>query len=1131
MSESLQKRHIQDEEQAIIQNPPENSSNCGYLQRNLISREDLFDREKNQSLLKRTKTYLSQLFIGNQSIIEKSCIFITIVALITVLVGISIIIISTFNAQNLKRKEQFASQYIIKPKTDQNNTYKLLTLPNKLQIMLISNKQAQYSAVSLDVQAGSWQEPQQVLGLSHFLEHMIFLKCEKYPEKGYLDQILSKNGGYSNAYTEDDNTNFYYKTQTKSLEETLDIFANMFISPIFDEDSIQKESSAVDDEYQIDLAKEDFKLESLLKQISDPIHPFSRFSVGNTQTLLENKEINIKDELYAFKSKFYTPNVMKLVVYTNEDLDKVEKYVQVFSNIPEDNNSNEKTNFQLFGKPIKDLGQIIKLKGENDKFSIFFQLDFDRKNYKKRPLEFLDYFLQNEKEGSLVYFLKNKESLILDFSTEKFLDQQNFLIFHLKFTLQKTENFSFENSYKKITNSLLNYLDFLKTQPILDQIYHEKSKIQDLSFTFKTSSTFSEKDIAQFAKNLNFFNYKEVLATQSLYQDQFDKQQFIQILNQMQDIAQSAILVLQSPNFSEKTAQESLFKDNEFDNNVPLFSLEYSQRTLSETSIQEMTNIDQEFQKNTFITPQLNPFVPFSTKLIEVCNQNEMQINLEQISQNELQKKSENQDFLKKIFKNFDFSPEDNTECDFQTFLNENMNQPQLIKYQKGVESWFLFDQYFLSPKTAAYFAIQMPNMNKNIKQYSIGAVYAQIFENELQKEISQALIADYKLDIQYKNSQIRLYVEGWSENFPQVIQKIFEIYEKMQINSEQFNLAVQQQAEYFSKFKEQNPIEQGFYIFLQKSLKKSFFEPEEVLSNLNKLKIENIQQIKEKEKNTFKLTSLFIGNIQAKQAQDILQNIENITTFSDKNLNLQQQQQIININKLDSYFIRVKNQGTENNKNRGLVNYYQIGERNARNYAILNTFIQDLNTYLFQFLRSEKQLGYQVQAQLLTIGNIDSLIISILGDQVSAPEMNNYVNEALIKYREQLPDQLEQYLQLLKEAAQYRLNKHKDSLKETMEYLVQKMEGLNYSFESDQLSINELEYLTEEDIIYFYDQIFFEEKRLISIQVHNQEDSLDKKIQGNDNITNEKIMVINDEKTLKNFLSDKSFFTISGNS
>ena len=57
--------------------------------------------------------------------------------------------------------------------------YRGIILKNKLRIILISDPQTVQSAASLDVSIGSSSDPEEIQGLAHFLEHMLFLGTEK----------------------------------------------------------------------------------------------------------------------------------------------------------------------------------------------------------------------------------------------------------------------------------------------------------------------------------------------------------------------------------------------------------------------------------------------------------------------------------------------------------------------------------------------------------------------------------------------------------------------------------------------------------------------------------------------------------------------------------------------------------------------------------------------------------------------------------------------------------------------------------------------------------------------------------------------------------------------------------------
>jgi nardilysin len=52
------------------------------------------------------------------------------------------------------------------------------------------------------VGVGSFCDPPEMQGLSHYLEHMLFMGSDKFPDENEYDSFLSKHGGSSNAFTE-----------------------------------------------------------------------------------------------------------------------------------------------------------------------------------------------------------------------------------------------------------------------------------------------------------------------------------------------------------------------------------------------------------------------------------------------------------------------------------------------------------------------------------------------------------------------------------------------------------------------------------------------------------------------------------------------------------------------------------------------------------------------------------------------------------------------------------------------------------------------------------------------------------------------------------------------------------------
>ena len=77
-----------------------------------------------------------------------------------------------------------------------------------MRCLIISDPEADISAAALDVNVGSALDPKPLYGTAHFLEHMLFMGSEKYPSENEYAKYISDNGGCSNAWTSNTNTNY-----------------------------------------------------------------------------------------------------------------------------------------------------------------------------------------------------------------------------------------------------------------------------------------------------------------------------------------------------------------------------------------------------------------------------------------------------------------------------------------------------------------------------------------------------------------------------------------------------------------------------------------------------------------------------------------------------------------------------------------------------------------------------------------------------------------------------------------------------------------------------------------------------------------------------------------------------------
>lgn len=220
---------------------------------------------------------------------------------------------------------------ILKSQQD-SKSYRGLLLENGLKVLLISDPTSAKSAACMCIEVGHMSDPSDLPGLAHLMEHVLFLGSEKYPNENEFRSFISESGGVTNAQTFADVTKFFFDVVPEKLSEALEKFSQMFIAPLFNENSIMREISAVNSEHEKNLASDAWRIRMVNKTIASAHHPYSKFSTGSVQTLSDIPKrigINIRAELIAFHKHWYrSGNLMNLAIAGKNSLDELEAMVR-----------------------------------------------------------------------------------------------------------------------------------------------------------------------------------------------------------------------------------------------------------------------------------------------------------------------------------------------------------------------------------------------------------------------------------------------------------------------------------------------------------------------------------------------------------------------------------------------------------------------------------------------------------------------------------------------------------------------------------------------------------------------------------------------------------------------------------
>ena len=385
--------------------------------------------------------------------------------------------------------------------------YRAIILANGLEALVVSDPSADKAAAALDLNAGSADDPHARPGMAHFLEHMLFLGTEKYPDPGEYDRFITEHGGFSNASTSFAHTSYFFEVDAPHLEGALDRFAQFFIAPRFDREYLAGERRIVHSEYVSRSRSDHLRSLSAWKQALDPRHPLARFHVGTEETLAEGPGAEVRDELIAFYERTYSAHLMKLVVLGREPLDDLERFVRTrFEVVKRRPAERLRIAAPLFREGLLPARLAIEPIRETRTLSLSFAIPPLRPHYRAKPVALISHLVGHEGGGSLLSALKERgwaEGL----SAGPGVSHPDFATFGI--TVRATEA-GIANA-DEVVALVFAYLDLVRADGLAPRYRDELARMAELDFRFMDKAPALDHALA-LAARLHRYPASEVLA-------------------------------------------------------------------------------------------------------------------------------------------------------------------------------------------------------------------------------------------------------------------------------------------------------------------------------------------------------------------------------------------------------------------------------------------------------------------------------------------------------------------------------------------------------------------------------------------------------------------------------------------
>ncbi|XP_024886962.1 insulin-degrading enzyme-like isoform X2 [Temnothorax curvispinosus] len=402
----------------------------------------------------------------------------------------------------------------IKHADNDHKLYRGLILRNKMKILLISDSKADMSIAAMDVNIGFKHDPDDLPGLAHLCEHMLLLGTKEYPQQNDYNEYLSQYGGWDNATTKLNCTNYYFNIIPKKLEGALDIFAQFFIAPLFSETLIEKViNGAIHPEHEEYLTKDIRLLFQLHKLSVKPDHPYSKFSTGTRETLSKiskEKNINVRNRLLEFYDIYYSANIMSLCILGKDGLDDLENMVvKRFRNV-----KNKEVELPVYSEyPFKDedFNTIWYYIPIHDIRYLDISFALPEKQHEHRmPLKYIKHLLAHESKGSLSSALKAKGWC--DYVGNRDVSADTSVHF---FTVVFNLTEEGINHVEDIVQIMFQYINMLKKNGPIKWIYDEIQQISNINNTYNENiHRLSHEHISKIAYRLHECPMEEIFLKQ-----------------------------------------------------------------------------------------------------------------------------------------------------------------------------------------------------------------------------------------------------------------------------------------------------------------------------------------------------------------------------------------------------------------------------------------------------------------------------------------------------------------------------------------------------------------------------------------------------------------------------------------
>ena len=195
------------------------------------------------------------------------------------------------------------------------------TLPNGLRLVTAPISHVRSVSIAFFFGVGSRYEPDEIAGVSHFIEHMVFKGSKRYPTAQIISETIEGVGGLLNASTDRETTVYTARIASRYFEQAMELLADMVRHPLFAADEIARERRVISEEIGMYMDDPGSWVSVLANELFWLDTPLGREIAGTRETVQGMPDFAVRE----YHARHYLPNNLVISVAGDVTPEQVEE--------------------------------------------------------------------------------------------------------------------------------------------------------------------------------------------------------------------------------------------------------------------------------------------------------------------------------------------------------------------------------------------------------------------------------------------------------------------------------------------------------------------------------------------------------------------------------------------------------------------------------------------------------------------------------------------------------------------------------------------------------------------------------------------------------------------------------------